>query len=418
MACNGYLYVYGGHAGTAHQYSTATSLGTFQRLPLGGGEKWEELPGGPGLIGLNLAAVGGNVYRVGGMHARNARAEKADLISLTDVAVYDPTLKNWTARVPLPAGRSSHDVVSVGSKLVVVGGWRMGVGESVWADTALILDTALPNSKWEAIPQPFKRRALTAAAVGNKVYVLGGLTESGESIRKVDILDIATGQWSVGPEFPGTARTGFHPAAGVLEGSLYLNTMDRNIWRLTPDGKGWENVGTTVEARFVHRLIPNTPKSLLAVAGAGPKGSHATLEVVLPLRSAPATPPASGTVQRFCPVMTSDEVTPQDAYTVEYQGVKVLLCCNACVGKFNRDPAAYLDPVLLPQLADKTLPKRTLEQVYCPVYRDRKVSSRDSFVSYNGTKVYVFNEIARQRFEKNPEKYADPEVLPQLKKTK
>ena len=31
---DGYLYVYGGHAGKTHKYNTETVLGTFQRLKL------------------------------------------------------------------------------------------------------------------------------------------------------------------------------------------------------------------------------------------------------------------------------------------------------------------------------------------------------------------------------------------------
>ena len=71
VECDGYLYVYGGHAGKTHTYSTKDVLGTFHRIKLDGGAKWEELPGGPILQGMNLAAHGGKVYRVGGMRPRN-----------------------------------------------------------------------------------------------------------------------------------------------------------------------------------------------------------------------------------------------------------------------------------------------------------------------------------------------------------
>ncbi len=133
--------------------------------------------------------------------------------------------------------------------------------------------------------------------------------------------------------------------------------------------------------------------------------------VLLPLALAADVKP-----QTLCPVMTGYEVTPADAHAVEYKGVTVLLCCGTCVSKFRRDPAAYLDPKFLPAMAGKELPPRGIEQEYCPVYTDRKVSAKDPFVMYQGVKVYVFNDIARTRFEKNPAKYAKPEVLPQLRK--
>lgn len=120
--------------------------------------------------------------------------------------------------------------------------------------------------------------------------------------------------------------------------------------------------------------------------------------------------------QKFCPIMTTDEIDPNESVVVEWEGVKILMCCDTCVGKFKKDPAAYLDPKILPQLAGKKLPKRDIEQVYCPVYPDRKVSSKDPFVMYKGVKVYVFNPLAAKRFEKDPEKYANPKILPQLPK--
>jgi YHS domain-containing protein len=420
IGCDGFVYVYGGHAGTAHVYNSQTSIGAFRRLPVGGGEKWEELPGGPGLIGVSIAAAGGKVYRVGGTHARNKPGEKSDLISVSDVAVYDPKAKAWATFPPLPAGRSSHDVVAVGEKLVVVGGWQMtgASGSSVWADTALVCDTAAKSPAWEPIPQPFKRRALAAAAVGSKVYVIGGLTESGESVRKVEILDLATRSWSSGPEFPGTERTGFNPAACNVGGRLYVNAMDRAVLRLTTTGDNWEKVGMTAEARYVHRLVPVGADGFVAIAGASPKGPHASVELVRVSgpTPAPATGASSAKAQKYCPVMTTDEVDPEHAVAVEYKGVKVFLCCDTCVARFRRDPVAYLDAKLIPGLAGMELPKREIEQVYCPVYPERKISAKDPFVMYQGVKVYVFNDVAKQRFVKDPTRYADPKILPQLPK--
>jgi YHS domain-containing protein len=132
--------------------------------------------------------------------------------------------------------------------------------------------------------------------------------------------------------------------------------------------------------------------------------------------AAPPAAPDDPKAQKFCPVMTTDEIDPKASKAVTYKGVKIYLCCDQCVGKFNRDPAAYLDPKLIPALAGLELPKRDIEQVFCPVLKDRKVSSKDPATTYKGVKVYFYNDLARARFEKDPERYADPEILPQLKK--
>ncbi len=353
---DGFIYVYGGHSGTTHTYSSETTLGTFQRLPIAGitkDSKWEELPGGTGLQGLNLAAVGGKVYRIGGMQARNKPGDKADSHSLAEVAAFDPKTKKWSPVLPMPSGRSSHDVAIVGSKLVVVGGWEMRgpVEKPIWHETALILDTAAKEPKWETIPQPFKRRALTASALGNKVYVMGGFTDANEIIRKVSVLDVATGKWSDGPEIPGADEVGFSPASTVAGGKLILSTRNRSVYVLNEKGTAWDKVATTTESRFVHRLVPAGKDAVIAIAGAGPMGPHASIELVkLDGQSLAATPSAPGT-QKFCPVMTEDEIDPKASAVADYKGVKIFLCCDQCVGKFKRDPAAYLDTKIIPGLA-------------------------------------------------------------------
>lgn len=292
VECDGYLYVYGGHVGKTHSYDTKTVVGTFRRLKLDGGTKWEELPGGPILQGMNLATHGGKVYRVGGMQPRNAPGEPADNHSVAEVARFDPKTSKWEAMPPLPAGRSSHDVVVVGDKLVVVGGWEQkGKGQkAVWHDTALVLDLAAAKPEWKSIPQPFKRRALTAAAVGTRVYVVAGLGESA-SEKRVDILDVATGKWSEGPAIPGD-RVGFAPAAGVVNGRVVVNTFEGPVYRLTEKGDAWEKVGAAAHKRMVGRVVPFGKDAVILVGGANGTANVAEVEVVKLADKGEPVPPA------------------------------------------------------------------------------------------------------------------------------
>lgn len=282
VVCDGYLYVYGGHAGETHSYDTQSVLGTFHRLKLAGSTKWEELPGGPIAQGMNLVTHAGKVYRVGGMQPRNAPGDPADNHSLAECARFDPAKKVWEPLPAMPAGRSSHDVVVVGDKLVVVGGWRMtGKGQkSVWHDTTLILDLGTTTPKWESVPQPFQRRALTAAVSGTKVYVLGGLGAEGKA---TDILDVATLTWSTGPALPleGKKAMSFSPAAATVNGRVVVNTTSGGLYRLTADAQGWEKVGKAATPRMVARLLPHDASTALLVGGARMgEGNTATVEVV------------------------------------------------------------------------------------------------------------------------------------------
>lgn len=282
VACDGWLYVYGGHAGKTHNYDTTLVLGTFHRLKLCHGLEWETLPEGPILQGMNLARHRGRVIRVGGMQPRNAPGTPADNHSVVEVAAFDPKVGVWSALPPLPAARSSHDVVVVGDTLVVVGGWHMrGRGVSpVWHDTAVIFDLADPRATWKHIPQPFERRALTATVVGTKVYVLGGMNADNDVEPRTDVLDLATHTWTRGPDLPGAARSAFSPAACTMDDRVVVSLGDGSLWQLSRDEKTWESVGKQKQPRMVHRLIAIDGRRVLAVGGASRGVQQASLELL------------------------------------------------------------------------------------------------------------------------------------------
>jgi hypothetical protein len=414
---DGYVYVYGGHKGTAHTYSTESVTSKFRRLDLANpGKGWEELAEGLPVQGLALVAHGGRLYRVGGMQPMNKPGEKSDNRSTASVAVYTPKTNRWEPMPDMPAGRSSHDAAVAGDVLVVVGGWTMpgGSADSVWHDTTLILDLSQKEPKWKSIAQPFKRRALGAAAIGDRVFAIGGMTWENEVDKSVDILDVTKGTWSPGLALPGGTMNGFSPAACALGGLLCVSPMDGNLYQLDARMGAWSTVGKLDAKRLVHRIVSIDDKRLLVLAGASKTGNLASLEVVTPTELAKAPAPAKGE-QQFCPVMTGSPVDA-DSPVVEYEGVKIRLCCATCLKHWKAEPAAYLDPALLPQLKDLKLPARALEQTRCPVYPDRVVSSKDPSTVYRGVTVHFFNETAKARFLADSAKYADPAVLPQLRR--
>jgi N-acetylneuraminic acid mutarotase/YHS domain-containing protein len=418
--CDGFVYVYGGHVGRSHEYSTQSVSGKFIRLDLSHPEKgWESLPAGPAIQGLALVSHGGKLYRIGGMQPRNEPGQKADNVSVAECAMFDPKSKQWKPLTDLPKGRSSHDATVVGNQIVVAGGWCMkGVGkESEWHDTALVLDLSKTPHRWEPIPQPFRRRALNLATVDDKAYVVCGLTRDGATELAINVLDPTTREWSDAPELPGSLMNGFNPAATALGGRLYVSPADGKLYRLAERQDRWEEVATLAKTRFVHRLVPASEQSLLVLGGASKMGNVAMTESInlvkgevakrkTPVREIPGN-------QEFCPILTKVPIG-DDAVEVEYQGMKIKLCCATCVRKWRASPEAYLDARLLPQLGGMKIPKRTIEQRFCPVYPDRVVSEKDPSVEYQGTTIYVFNETAKKRFLADPQKYANPKVLPQL----
>ena len=151
------------------------------------------------------------------------------------------------------------------------------------------------------------------------------------------------------------------------------------------------------------------------ISGRNPMLKSFALSTLLVAVASAAFAQAPSTIddQQVCPIMTKKKVNAESP-VVEYQGIKIRMCCDTCVARFNKYPEAYLDEKFIPQLNGLKIPPRKISQRFCPVYPDRVVTDKDPFVAYKGHKIYLFNKAAVKKWEKNPEKYAKPELLPQL----
>jgi hypothetical protein len=280
VGSDGWVYIYGGHRSKTHSYDTDAVSGKFHRMKMSEGKSWEELPSGPGLQGMNLAAHGGKVYRIGGMQPRNKKGEETDNFSVDECAVYDPKAGKWEPIPSLPEPRSSHDVAVVGDKLYVIGGWNMlgKDGGEDWLDTMLVMDLAAEKPEWKALTQPFERRALIVSVLNDKVYVLGGFSEEEEPIKQLEIFDPAAETWSKGPNLPGRSINGFAPAACTLNGKLYGSVSDGRMYRLNEETQKWDRVARTTP-RIVHRLVPDGDR-ILVLGGAWAMKNFDLVEIV------------------------------------------------------------------------------------------------------------------------------------------
>ncbi len=277
-----YVYVYGGHTGPAHTYSTEDVTGGFYRLNLKNGKKWEKLPGGPGMQGLALVAAKGKVYRIGGMQPRNKPKARADNHSLPTCASFDPKTKKWSALPDMPTGRSSHQAVVLDGKIYVVGGWAMNGPSRLkrqWLEKAYVLDLSKKKLAWETIDQPFVRRALAAAAYRGKLYVIGGLSGKGMSTT-VNVYDPKAKKWSEGPALPKGRMNGFSPAVCVAGGQLFVNPADGKVYGLDLKAKKWKAISSVKRSRFVHHMVRVSDDHALVLGGASRGGMVKSVEVV------------------------------------------------------------------------------------------------------------------------------------------
>ncbi len=314
---DGWLYIYGGNSGKAHEFHRDCVRGDFYRLKMPGGTAWETLPGGTALLSSSLVSHGGKIIRIGGMNARNAKGEKNDLHSTDEVVAFDPATGKWDKLPSLPEPRSSHDSVVVGDLLHVGGGWRLsgddgeGAGStSKWHATALILDLSKPDAGWKSVPQPFQRRALAAVASGGRVWFLGGMDSHDEPSRAVDWWEPATGKWGKGPDLPDGSMAGFGIAGCAAAGRVLASPLSGKISALSADGRQWEEVAALANPRFFHRLLPLNDGRLLAVGGSSRKGQVPALEfVALGRNAASAAPAATATVTKTAKQPTQTSIT-------------------------------------------------------------------------------------------------------------
>ncbi len=457
---DGWLYLYGGHVAPTHEYHTKSASGELWRMDLASRGAWRQLPSGPALQGMNLTSYNGCIYRVGGMASINDEDKPSDNRSVTSAQRFDPATMSWTDIAPLPEPRSSHDVVVVGTNLYVIGGWHMQADKKIiWHTRMLSIDLADPNAGWVEHSQPFIRRALIAAVLDQHIYVMGGFNESAKPSRRVEVFDTIKGRWSEGPDLPGDSMNGFAPASCVQDRRLFVSVGDGGLYRLNPEAKSWEWVADTTP-RIVHRMAPIGSQVL--VLGGASKGDNLDLleAVAIKQTSSPVTSPVQlkETIaaaafhrkpakdvaknphsdetsratkptektpttnhaqhpalagQQYCPIMT-DERIDTDCPTATYKGRRVAVCCDTCLTKWYDNPDEYASIANLPQLEGVEIPRRKLAQTYCPVFSNRVVTESDPYVIYQGKRVYVFNSAAKRRWNKNPEKYANRAILPQL----
>lgn len=132
---------------------------------------------------------------------------------------------------------------------------------------------------------------------------------------------------------------------------------------------------------------------------------------------------AAAQENKLCPIMTEDEIDSEE--TVEFEGVKVGLCCAKCAKLFTKNAKYYIKavPELLPQFKGMDA-KLGLDQIallpqkFCPVKTKSVVCPDSPTVDYKGVKVYFFDQRGADKWNADPDGHAKRAVeaglLPQL----
>jgi hypothetical protein len=87
-----------------------------------------------------------------------------------------------------------------------------------------VLELDRPERGWERFRQPFRRRAIAAAALDGRIYAIGGMDHEDDMLLEVDIYEPCTGEWTSGPRLPKGPMGGFGAAACVADDRLFVTT--------------------------------------------------------------------------------------------------------------------------------------------------------------------------------------------------
>ena len=174
-------------------------------------------------------AAGGKLYVLGGLGVFPGWEPKRMLWS------FDPASSEWTKLPDIPEGIHHPGFVAVGDKLYSVGGFtiaRPATGLPAWVPSKSLWIYDITAKSWSKGPDlPTARGALSATAVGTRIYAIGGAKNPSystpelrpavpvENVATTEIFDLATNSWSSASPML-TARN--HHGAALIDGKIYV----------------------------------------------------------------------------------------------------------------------------------------------------------------------------------------------------
>jgi N-acetylneuraminic acid mutarotase len=213
-AYNGKIYVVGGF--TAEGKKPTDTLFIYDPNT----NKWqkgEPLPGPRGA--LTAEFINGTLYAVGGLDASHTPVGTNE--------AYDPKTDTWTEKASMPTARHHHTSAAVDGKLYVIGGRILGNSiklEHIHETLTNFNDNEMYNplnDSWTVMEQmPTKRSAMAAAAspVDGNIYVFGGQSIDG-AFNNTERYNPKIDEWSSEEPMP-TGRYGLEAIA--LNDKIYV----------------------------------------------------------------------------------------------------------------------------------------------------------------------------------------------------
>lgn len=220
----------------------------------------------------------GEIYLIGG-YAPPA-------VTVPIVEIYDPERDEWRPGPPLPVPVNHAAAAVVGDTIYVFGGFLGYALGSQFSAVAGPTDGAfaLRDGAWERVASmPAARAAGGAAAVGGKVYVVGGVLSDGSNAQTMLVYDTRRDTWKEldGPSFP-RQHLGVTAAGGsvlALGGRIDLLNSNLSVAdRFTPGSQRWSGVPGLPTARGGLGATTTATGLVVAVGGEGPSTTFGQAE--------------------------------------------------------------------------------------------------------------------------------------------
>jgi len=209
VTLNGELYAFGG--------STSAFSGAVNNAAVYDprSKTWRRLaPMGTARAGATTQAIDGKIYVAGGMGGNGA--------SLAGVEVYNPTTNTWSRGTAMKTRRDNPGSANLGGKLYVFGGrTRNADGTTVNGTLATVERYNPATDTWVArTPMPTGRRTMAVGTLGGRAQVMGGeKTGTGATFAANEEYDPLADTWTKLTPMP-TPRHG--AVAGTINGVVYV----------------------------------------------------------------------------------------------------------------------------------------------------------------------------------------------------
>ena len=235
-------------------FSLIFILFSLSNLLFAQSDQWQEIyptqtPGRR--YGHSMVTINGTVFLFGGVLVSDGRMKKSQVNASqtqnapepkNDLWEFHPAANTWSEVLAMasPPARYNHSAVAVGNTMYVFGGmgsnnqplndmWEFTSGTNTWSQA------------FDASPPP-ARQDHTMSYVNGSIVISGGLNSQYQPIGDTWTYDTVTSSWTQGQDFPGTPGDSYGTSTTTVGGNIYHygTTNDNSYYVYNPQNDVWE----------------------------------------------------------------------------------------------------------------------------------------------------------------------------------